>query len=110
MLTHGYPPAAHRPPGSAPLKTVRLLLNDPDPPEIDARVRAANSREVGLVVDHRLTEGIMVAFLNRCAAAEDRRFLSARVAHAARLGPQRWFVRCRFAVPLSERELRALRD
>jgi hypothetical protein len=110
LLTHTYPPAVQLPLGSAPLKTVRLLLKDPDPPEVDARVRAASSREVGLVLNRRLTAGSIVAFLNRCAAAGDRRFLSARVAHAARLGPQRWLVRCRFDVPLSESELRALRD
>jgi hypothetical protein len=110
LLSHIYPPAPQLPLGSAPLKAVRLLLKDPDPPEVDARVRAASSREVGLVLDHRLTEGNIVAFLNRSAAAEDRRFLSAWVAHVARLGPQRWLVRCRFAVPLNESELRALRD
>src|SRR5262249_2940649 len=111
MSPYAYSPAAQPTGGRrAPLQAVRLLLQAPDPQALDARLRAANAREVGLILDRRLTEGIVVALLNRRAALGDRRFLSARVAHAARLGPQRWLVRCRFDVPLSESELRALRD
>jgi hypothetical protein len=108
MSPHTYSPAAQLPPGSASLKAVRLLLRDPDPQVLDAGLRAVTAREAGLILDRRLTEGIVVAILNRRAAAGDRRFLSARVAHAARLAPRRWLVRCRFAVPLSESELQAL--
>jgi len=111
MSPHTYPPAEPPTGGRrAPLKAVQLLLQAPDPHVLDAGVRAVNARAVGLILDRRLPGGFIVAFLNRSAAAGDRRFLSARVAHVARLGPQRWLVRCRFAVPLNESELRALRD
>jgi hypothetical protein len=108
MSPHTYSPAALPPRGSAPRKAVRLLLQDPDPQALGAAIRAVTDREVGLLLDRRLTEGIIVAILNRRAAAGNRRLLSARVAHAARLRPRRWLVRCRFDVPLSESELRAL--
>jgi hypothetical protein len=108
MSPHTYLPAAQPPGGSASLKAVRLLLQDPSLQVLDAGLRAVTAREVGLILDRRLTEGIVVALLNRRAAGGDRRFLSARVAHAGRLGPRRWLVRCRFDVPLSESELRAL--
>ena len=111
MSPHTYPPAAPPTGGRrAPLKAVQLLLQAPDSQVLDAAVRAVTAREVGLILDRRLAVGFIVAFVNRCAAAGDRRYLSARVARAARLGPQGWLVRCRFAVPLSESELRALRD
>jgi hypothetical protein len=109
MSPHTYAPAAPQSGGRrAPLKAVQLLLQAPDPQVLDARIRAVSAREVGLILDRRLAEGSIVAFVNGRATAGDRRFLSARVAHAARLGPQGWLVRCRFAVPLSESELRAL--
>jgi len=111
MSPHSYSPA-EQPTGGHPalLKAVRLLLRDPGPQVLDAAVRAVTAREVGLILDRRLKEGVAVTLLNRRAAAGARRLLAARVAHAARLGPQRWLVRCRFAVPLSESELRALQD
>jgi hypothetical protein len=75
-----------------------------------AGVQAASASKVGLVLDRPLPEGVIVALLNHHAAEGDRHFLSARVAHAARLGPRGWLVRCRFEVPLSENELRSLFD
>jgi hypothetical protein len=84
------------------------LLQAPDPQALDAAVRAATAREVGLILDRRLAEGAVVEVLNRGDCPDGPRALSARVAHAARLGPRGWLVRCRFDVPLSERDLRAL--
>jgi hypothetical protein len=75
---------------------------------LNTTVRAVTACEVGLILDRRLTEGIPVTLLNRRAPAGARCLLSARVAHAARLGHRGWLVRCRFDVPLSERDLQAL--
>jgi hypothetical protein len=75
---------------------------------LDADLRAVNSLEIGLVLDEPLDEGCAVAVLSRYASLSDSHVLSARVAHAAPLGPWRWLVRCRFASPLAERELQAL--
>jgi hypothetical protein len=75
---------------------------------LDADLRAVNSLEIGLVLDEPLEDGCAVAVLSRYASLSDSRILSARVAHAAPLGPWRWLVRCRFSSPLGERELQAL--
>jgi hypothetical protein len=90
------------------VKAVRVLARGPGFHALNAAVRAVIDREVGLILDRHLTQGAAVALLNYRAAAGDRRVLSARVAHAGRLGPRRWLVRCRFDVPLSESELRTL--
>jgi hypothetical protein len=91
-----------------PAKAVRVLARGHRLQVLDAAVRAVAAREVGLILDRRLAEAAAVALLSRRTAAGDRRVLSARVAHAGRLGPRRWLVRCRFDVPLSESELQPL--
>jgi hypothetical protein len=89
-------------------KDVRVLTRDPDLRVLDADIRAVSSLEIGLLLDEPLEEGCVVAVMNRYTSLSASSILSARVAHAAPLGPRGWLVRCRFSSPLGPRELQAL--
>ena len=84
------------------------MAREPELRVLDADIRAVSSLDIGLVLDEPLAEGCVVAVLNRCASLSASRILSARVAHAALLGPRGWLVRCRFSSPLCARDLQAL--
>src|SRR5262245_52800732 len=98
-------PADPLPPTAAACKDLRLLVR-PGLRLLDACLQEVTAEDIGLMLDEPLPAGAVVAVWHRAASLTDSRLRSARVAYAVPDGRGGWLTYCRFAAPLSERELK----
>jgi hypothetical protein len=98
-------PADPPPPTAAAGKDLRILVR-PGLRLFDACIKEVTAEDIGLILDVPLQAGAVVAVLHRAASLTDSRILSARVAYSVSDGRGGWLTYCKFASPLSERELK----